>query len=635
MEFVIANAGKIKRETYNGRSYIVAPVTMIVPGVLNGSQGALYYPPDEVTKDVGIWNAVPLTIGHPFDKNGQNVSARSPETLDRFQIGYVFNDRVDNGNRLADGYFDVEWTKVKAPEVYKAINSGSPMELSTGLYTNNVPVDNGRSPKGDAYQFVARDYRPDHLAILPNQRGACSIKDGCGLNVNAESDVNKKCGGDESGCVEIDAKATTGEAERMGSMPLNAFCPTGEGGGLDNSCGKEGGSGDSAIAKKESSVDKSPQPTQGTAKNVGQMIAQKVGGTHVSTKVLKTAISTTIIHRIKGDGSNKTVQKINQAFDKTKFPVRGIKPTRTGWKFTAEDKDGAYHHFYVTDNAASNQPKSLNTGKYKKNGAGTGKGAPHQSAQDGYHGGPKPCECGTCEQCLAKTTLNKFKGVVMNRDDNIKWLTTNCECHKNKSAVLANEENYSDAEIDALVKNEQGSQAAKLVVNGLAKVLPEIGAMAINEIPAFVEGKMKKDDDEEEAPVEEEETEEEVVENKKQVANQLTPQQFLDLAPPEIRELVSNALQQKSDLVKKLVANTKNAATKEKLTKKYMEFSVNELKEMIADMPKPTTKQRPIVNEAPKPLYLGSFTPTVNEAQDEGDLLVPPTINWAESAKRK
>lgn len=629
MEFVIANAGKIKRETYNGRSYVVAPVTMIVPGVLNGSQGALYYPPDEVSKDVGIWNAVPLTIGHPFDSYGQNVSARSPETLDKFQIGYVFNDRVENGNRLADGYFDVEWTKAKAPEVYAAINAGKPMELSTGLYTSNVPVDNGRSPKGDAYQFVARDYRPDHLAILPNQRGACSIKDGCGLNVNAESDVNKKCGGDPKGCVEIDARATTTEA------------------------GKK----------------------------------------------------------------------------------------------------------HLSDNAAPNQPKSLNTGKYKRHGAGTGKGAPHQSAQDGYHGGPKPCECGTCEECMGKSTLNTFcptgpgggqdnscgkegsgsgssksvgkdrfdvgstaktprehkqakayheqqgklareggnkklahlhykaadahhdatrdrdesfkrdareaskdiedyltrniaynqssnfrphtnnqQGVVMNRDDNIKWLTANCECHKNKAAVLANADNYSDAEIDALVKNEQGSQAAKLVVNGLAKVLPEIGTMAINEIPAFVEGKMKKDD-EEEVPVEgEEETEEEVVENKKKVDNAKRPtaQEWLDSAPAEIRELVGNALQQKSDLVKRLTANTKNAGLRDKLAKQYMQLSINDLKDMIADMPKPAAKARPIVNDAkPAPLYLGSFTPTVNEAPDEADLLVPPTINWAESAKRK
>jgi hypothetical protein len=34
--------GRSRRETLNGREYIVAPVTLIVPGVLNGSKGALY-----------------------------------------------------------------------------------------------------------------------------------------------------------------------------------------------------------------------------------------------------------------------------------------------------------------------------------------------------------------------------------------------------------------------------------------------------------------------------------------------------------------------------------------------------------------------------------------------------------------
>lgn len=226
----------------------------------------------------------------------------------------------------------------------------------------------------------------------------------------------------------------------------------------------------------------------------------------------------------------------------------------------------------------------------------------------------------------------------MNRDDNIKWLTTNCECHKNKAAVLANADNYSDAEIDALVKNEQGAQAAKLVVNGLAKVLPEIGAMAINEIPAFVEGKMKKDD--EEAPAEEEEeTEEEVVENKKQVANQMTAQQYLDAAPSEVREMLVNAMRRenedKSKLVSRIVANAK-PSDKDRLTKKYMAYTLNDLSDLASLLPKPAAKQRPIVNDVkPAPLYLGSFTPTNNEAPDEADLLVPPTINWAEGAKRK
>ena len=37
----------VRRESLHGRSYLVAPTTLIVPGVLNGSMGPLYYPPED------------------------------------------------------------------------------------------------------------------------------------------------------------------------------------------------------------------------------------------------------------------------------------------------------------------------------------------------------------------------------------------------------------------------------------------------------------------------------------------------------------------------------------------------------------------------------------------------------------
>jgi hypothetical protein len=52
------------------------------------------------------------------------------------------------------------------------------------LFTDNETAPPGASHLGRPYNFVARNYRPDHLAILPDQRGACSIEDGCGLNTN-------------------------------------------------------------------------------------------------------------------------------------------------------------------------------------------------------------------------------------------------------------------------------------------------------------------------------------------------------------------------------------------------------------------------------------------------------------------
>jgi hypothetical protein len=53
------------------------------------------------------------------------------------------------------------------------------MELSTGLY-----VDAELTPgdwKGEEYVAIARNLRSDHLAILPDKIGACSVADGAGL----------------------------------------------------------------------------------------------------------------------------------------------------------------------------------------------------------------------------------------------------------------------------------------------------------------------------------------------------------------------------------------------------------------------------------------------------------------------
>lgn len=189
MDTLNANiSGTTRTETLNGREYIVAPMTLIVPGVLNGSGGELYYPPDEVSSNGGMWNAIPLVVYHP-KKNGKHVSARSPQVLSESGIGYVFNDSISpDGNRVAEGWFDI--VRVEAYDrrlepshrIMPRLKSGTPIELSTGLFLDRATVVNGKCPKtGRAYKAVARNYRPDHVAILPDEVGACSLKDGCGV----------------------------------------------------------------------------------------------------------------------------------------------------------------------------------------------------------------------------------------------------------------------------------------------------------------------------------------------------------------------------------------------------------------------------------------------------------------------
>jgi hypothetical protein len=188
MEKLISNiAGKVHTEMLQGREHLVAPLTLIVPGVLNGSQGALLYPPEEISNNVLAWNGMPLLLRHPQDQNNQALSGRSPEVLNRQGLGMVLHARIQDQKLVAEGWFDVENTQRLAPEILDFLHSGKPIELSTGLFTKNEPAPQGATHNGTSYEFIARNYQPDHLAILVDEIGACSLNDGCGvLNKNPQ-----------------------------------------------------------------------------------------------------------------------------------------------------------------------------------------------------------------------------------------------------------------------------------------------------------------------------------------------------------------------------------------------------------------------------------------------------------------
>lgn len=180
---VVNFSGRVRRAKHQGRDYLVAPMVLINPGVLNGSKGALLYPPDEVAKNPRQWNGVPIVVYHPH-RLGQPVSASAPGVLDSQGIGEVRN-ATSNGKLRAEGWFDAEKTRRVNPSVYNRLLKNEPIELSTGLYTDNE--EQSGTFNGRQYEAIARNYRPDHLAILPDQVGACSVKDGCGVLVNKEN----------------------------------------------------------------------------------------------------------------------------------------------------------------------------------------------------------------------------------------------------------------------------------------------------------------------------------------------------------------------------------------------------------------------------------------------------------------
>lgn len=184
METVVANlsGGNMRRESVNNRDFLVAPLSLIVPGVLDGSKGPLLYRLEDLKHNVSAWNGIPLTVDHP-SVDGMFVSSKYPGVLDKVGIGHVQNAKI-NDKLVAEGWFDLEKTKRVEPRIINALENGRPVELSTGVFTDNEKAKPGATHNGRSYWAVAKNFQPDHVAILPDKVGACSVNDGCGVIVN-------------------------------------------------------------------------------------------------------------------------------------------------------------------------------------------------------------------------------------------------------------------------------------------------------------------------------------------------------------------------------------------------------------------------------------------------------------------
>lgn len=188
IEFQVNISGKTRRAVQDGRNYLVAPITIIVPGVLNGSSGAVYYPQEHVRKSAARWDGMPITRGHP-KVNGKYVSARYPGILATHGLGFL-KSTVFRHKLVTEGWFDEEKTRQVDKRIYDALLANQPMEVSTGLHAVKVPAPAGSvDSKGKSYTHIAVEYDPDHLAVLPDEVGACSLKDGCGMMVNNRYDT--------------------------------------------------------------------------------------------------------------------------------------------------------------------------------------------------------------------------------------------------------------------------------------------------------------------------------------------------------------------------------------------------------------------------------------------------------------
>lgn len=178
--------GLVRNETLEGRPYLAVPMVMIKEGVLNGSDGPILYTSEELAKVPQVWNTKPIVVQHPTF-NGKSLSACDPVVLEKSRVGMIMNTSWDGQRLKAEAWLEPSRLEAVDSRVLNAVQKGEMMEVSTGLFSEIEPKPGVF--KGRHYKGVVRNLRPDHLAILPDSIGACSIADGAGLMRNSRKEM--------------------------------------------------------------------------------------------------------------------------------------------------------------------------------------------------------------------------------------------------------------------------------------------------------------------------------------------------------------------------------------------------------------------------------------------------------------
>ncbi len=172
----------VRRDVFEGVEHLVVPVVMICEGVLNDA----LVPAVEFGKYPEAWNGRPVPVLHP-QENGGYISANRPDVIERNTIGTIFNARVVDRKLKADAWINTEKAKrLGYGDLIQQLEAGEVVEVSTGYFADDDP--RAGDYNGTGYSVIHRNIRPDHLALLPGEIGACSIADGCGTRVNSKKE---------------------------------------------------------------------------------------------------------------------------------------------------------------------------------------------------------------------------------------------------------------------------------------------------------------------------------------------------------------------------------------------------------------------------------------------------------------
>ena len=217
------------------------------------------------------------------------------------------------------------------------------------------------------------------------------------------------------------------------------------------------------------------------------------------------------------------------------------------------------------------------------------------------------------------------------RNQLVQWLTTNCACHKGKEKVLANEDNYTEAELRTLKANAE--QLKKLTANASTDNPDEEIDETDDNSP-----NMQKDDEPARKGTDGIKGQK-MADSKKPSSNAAATLEDFEASMPPAAMAIWNAAKQvetgeRQRLVGIITANVADPARKKVLVNKLMDrnrTTMEDLRDFASAIP-----QRQVQNHAaPAPNYMGMFGGTqpqpVDNSQND-DSLDLPTINYAEVA---
>ena len=192
----------IREETEDSIEYVVISTVAQREGVYrypttNGISRE-FVPGDELTADPEAWDGMPLTLRHPIVNNdGAPEYGLTTAPGAKFdEVGEFREDRSDQTTLRGEAWIPKENLGRFGGELeayVNAIRDGEYGEVSTGY--DSTPVAEPGSYDGERYHARQTAIEPDHVALLPDETGNCSIASGCGVGrINSDDGTEPDTG---------------------------------------------------------------------------------------------------------------------------------------------------------------------------------------------------------------------------------------------------------------------------------------------------------------------------------------------------------------------------------------------------------------------------------------------------------